>query len=638
MKAPPVTVSAAPQLSATMFRAFARATPAFRATAATQATAPRDQGAGGTAALLRYRGRPIAFLLHYVRRHAGSHAVVFGAVFTAVVFATCTQYGVKQLIDVVSRGPSDSGGAVWGAFALLCGMIAADNLSWRVGGYMAARGFVAITGDVRSDLFLHLAGHSPSYFAERLPGALAGRITATSNAVFQIESTTTWNVIPPSIAVGVAILLIASVNPVMAAALVAVSASLAALIFYLARNGTPLHRAYAARAAEVDGELVDVIGNMPVVRAFGATIREHRRVNAAVGVEMAARRRSLIYLERLRLIHAVLTVFLTVGLLGWGVVMWQAGHASAGDLVLICSLGLTILHGTRDLAVALVDLTQQVARLEEAIGALLVPHDLPDRADARPLLRGRGQVAFDQVRFSYPGRAPVLDKLNLVIEPGQRVGLVGASGAGKSTVLALLQRFYDIQGGRVLLDGQDISRITQQSLREMVAVVPQDISMFHRTVLENIRYARPEASEEDVLAAATMARCRDFIEDLPEGFNTLVGDRGVKLSGGQRQRLAIARALLKDAPILLLDEATSALDSESEQAIQVALDELMRGRTVIAIAHRLSTLRNFDRIVVMDAGQVIDDGSPFELAHRPGPYRDLLRKQMQVVDELPAVA
>ena len=240
------------------------------------------------------------------------------------------------------------------------------------------------------------------------------------------------------------------------------------------------------------------------------------------------------------------------------------------------------------------------------------------------------------MRFAYPGRAPMLRDFDLMIEPGQRVGLVGYSGAGKSTVLALLQRFYDAEGGRILIDGQDIRDVTQDSLRQAMAIVPQDISLFHRSVLENIRYARPDATQQEVLAAAEMAHCRDFIEAMPEGFATIVGDRGVKLSGGQRQRLAIARALLKDAPILLLDEATSALDSESELAIQAALDRLMRGRTVIAIAHRLSTLRSFDRIIVMDHGRIVDDGSPDELAARPGPYRELLRKQR--MDVMPAVA
>jgi len=194
-------------------------------------------------------------------------------------------------------------------------------------------------------------------------------------------------------------------------------------------------------------------------------------------------------------------------------------------------------------------------------------------------------------------------------------------------VLALLQRSYDVSAGAVRIDGHDIRAITQASLREIMAIVPQDISLFHRTVLDNLRYARPDATEAEVMKAAEMASCRDFIEALPDGFGTMVGDRGVKLSGGQRQRLAIARALLKDAPILLLDEATSALDSESEQAIQAALDLLMRGRTVIAIAHRLSTLQSFDRIIVMDHGRIVDDGSPTALANRAGPYQDLLRKQ-----------
>ena len=583
------------------------------------------------AEITRYRNRPLSFLFHYVKRHRAGHIVVLISVFLAVVASVCTQYGMKGLIDVISHGPGAAG--VWQAFAVLCALITADNLMWRVGCWVAAHSFVRVTGDVRSDLFVHLAGHSPSYFSDRLPGTLASRVTATSNAIFQTENTSAWNVLPPILAVCVAIVLLTTVSPLMAGVLFGVSLAMAALIYTLARNGTPIHRDFATRAAGVDGELVDVISNMAVVRAFGATLREHRRINAAVGTEMAARRRSLLYLEKLRLIHAVLTAIVTAGLLAWGIIMWQHGLATPGDMVLICSLGFTILHGTRDLAVALVDLTQHVARLDEALGSLLVEHDLPDVQDAAPLQQGPGRVAFDGVRFGYPGRPPILRGLDLVIEPGQRVGLVGASGAGKSTVLALLQRFYDIQGGHVLVDGQDIARITQDSLRRMIAVVPQDISLFHRSVMENIRYARPEASEADVLQAATVARCREFIEALPEGFETTVGDRGVKLSGGQRQRLAIARALLKNAPILLLDEATSALDSESEQAIQTALDNLMEGRTVIAIAHRLSTLQNFDRIVVMDAGRVVDDGPPDVLANRAGPYRDLLRKQQTLMTE-----
>ncbi|HEY6430745.1 MAG TPA: ABC transporter ATP-binding protein [Acetobacteraceae bacterium] len=579
-------------------------------------------------ALSRLRIRPLAFLAHYLRRHPLGHTIVLGAVLLAVGASVSTQYGMKNLIDVIAGGPVAAGTRVWWAFTLLAALVAADNLLWRVAGYSAARTFVAVTGDIRADLFAFLSGHSPNYFAERLPGALASRISAAANAAFTLESTGSWNVLPPIIAVFCAIVLIGSVNPTLAAVLIGFATGLGGLIYYLARHGTPLHRAYAGKAAAVDGELVDVIGNFGVVRAFGAILREQRRIGATIADEMTARRSSLFYLENLRLIHAVLTALASAGVIAWGVLLWQAGRASVGDVVLVTSLAITILHSTRDLAVALVDLTQHVARLEEAIGALLIPHELPDRAGAIPLLPGPCQVRFDHVRFAYPTRGPVLREFDLTIAPGQRVGLVGFSGAGKSTVLSLLQRFYDVECGRITIDGQDIGDVTQASLRRAMAIVPQDISLFHRTVLENIRYARPDATEAEVLAAAEMAHCREFVEALPDGFATMVGDRGTKLSGGQRQRLAIARALLKDAPILLLDEATSALDSDSERAIQAALDRLMHGRTVIAIAHRLSTLQRFDRIIVMDQGRIVDDGSPGELAVRPGPYRELLRKQM----------
>jgi ATP-binding cassette subfamily B protein len=571
---------------------------------------------------------PFRFLFHYVRSHPWGHATVVFSVLCAVVAAVCTQYGLKYLIDIVSHGPDSAAkAAVWTGFAFLCGLIAADNLMWRVGGWAASHTFVAVTGDIRRDLFNHLSRHSPSFFAERLPGALAGRVTAASNAAFQVSNTMSWNVLPPCIAVLCAILLIGSVDPIMAATLLGIALALGGLIFLLARGGTELHRTYARQASAVDGELVDVVGNFGVVRAFGATWREQRRFGATLRGEMASRRDSLLYLERLRLIHAVLTAVLTAGIIAWTLLLWQQGQATVGDIVLITSLAFGILHGSRDLAVALVDLTQHLSRLEDAIGTLLAKHDLPDRAGAPALVSGPGRVRFENVRFSYPGRPPVLDGFDLTIEPGQRVGLVGFSGAGKSTVLALLQRFYDVEDGRITIDGQDVRDVTQDSLRADMAIVPQDISLFHRTVLENIRYARPEADSAAVTAAADMAHCRTFIEALPEGFATMVGDRGVKLSGGQRQRLAIARALLKNAPLLLLDEATSALDSESELAIQAALDRLMRGRTVVAIAHRLSTLRSFDRIIVMDRGRIVDDGSPDDLAARPGPYRDLLRKQ-----------
>ena len=582
------------------------------------------------------QGRPLAFLFSYMRRHPGGHLVVLLSVVAAVTCAVSTQYGMKYLIDIVAAGRQVAGNRVWTAFALLCGLVAADNLFWRIGSYAGHRAFVAVTGDIRRDLFAHLAGHSPSYFAERLPGALASRISSTANASFTLENTCAWNVLPPSFGVLLSICVIGSVKLALAATLMGIALLLGVLVFMMARRGTDRHRDFAEKAAAVDGELVDIIGNFSVVRAFGATFREQTRVGDRIGTEMASRRRSLFYLEHIRLVHAVLTALLTAAVIAWGIILWQHGQAKVGDLVLITSLAFGILHGSRDLAVALVDLTQHVARLQEAISALLTPHDLRDLPDARLLPAGPGAVVFEQVYFAYSQRVAVLNNFNLVIAPGQRVGLVGFSGAGKSTVLAVLQRLYEVDSGRISIDGHDIRDLTQDSLRHVMALVPQDISLFHRSVLENIRYARPDAVQAEVQAAADMAHCRSFIEAMPEGFATIVGDRGVKLSGGQRQRLAIARALLKNAPILLLDEATSALDTESEQAIQQALERLMAGRTVIAIAHRLSTLQRFDRIIVMDKGRIVDDGTPAALAARPGPYRDLLCKQR--IDPVAAAA
>jgi ATP-binding cassette, subfamily B, bacterial len=370
-----------------------------------------------------------------------------------------------------------------------------------------------------------------------------------------------------------------------------------------------------------------VVNNLPLVRAFCGFGHEHDRFDATVNREISARGKSLRYLEKVRIAHAGVTVVLTICMLAWAIQLWQQGAATTGDVVLVCTLGLSILSATRDLAVALVDVTQHFARLTEAIATLLLPHELKDHPEAAPLVKSGAAIAFNNISFRYPGGGQVFDKFSLRIQPGQRVGLVGQSGGGKSSLFTLLQRFYDVQAGSITIDGQDISRVTQQSLREAISVVPQDISLFHRSIMENIRYGRPTATDDEVLRAAMAARC-DFIDSLPQGMATIVGDRGIKVSGGQRQRIAIARAFLKDAPILLLDEATAALDSESEEAIREALSRLMRGRTVVAIAHRLATLRNFDRVVMLQAGRVIDDGPPDILLQGKGPYRELVAREM----------
>ena len=554
-----------------------------------------------------YAHRPLPFVLRYLRQRLASHLVIVTSVVAAVACSVGTQYGVKYLVDGLSAGPVRAG-TVWLAFVFLMSLIAADNFLWRIASWTASFTFVGVTGDLRRDIFRHLTGHAPSYFSDRLPGMLTSRITATSNAVFTVENMFIWNVLPPCMATITAIALIGTVSLPMAAGLILVAGAMVAAMFHLAARGKPLHDDFADKAAAVDGEMVDVINNMPLVRAFCGLSFEHDRFDATVNRELTARGRSLRYLEKLRITHAAITVVLTIALLAWAIVLWQRGSATTGDVALVCTLGLSILSATRDLAVALVDITQHFARLTEAIATLLLPHELRDHPQAEQLVKSGASIAFNNISFQYPGGVQVFDKFSLRIQPGQRVGLVGQSGGGKSSLFVLLQRFYDVQQGSITIDGQDIS-------------------LFHRSILENIRYGRPNATDNEVLRAAIAARC-DFVETLPEGLATMVGDRGVKLSGGQRQRIAIARAFLKDAPILLLDEATAALDSESEEAIREALARLMRGRTVIAIAHRLATLRNFDRVVLLRAGNIIEDGPPDGLMQGQGPYRELVMQEM----------
>ena len=545
----------------------------------------------------------------------------------AVACSVGSQYGVKVLVDTLA-GTSAAVTGVWIAFAILAGLIAADNLLWRLATYVASFTFTAVTGDIRRDLFRHLTGHAPSYFIDRLPGTLTSRISATSNAVYTVENMLIWNVLPPSVAMFSAIILVGTVNLPMAIGFSLLGGIIVVAMFHMTAAGEPLHHEFAHRAASVDGEMIDVIGNMSVVLSFCGVRREHRRFDRTIARELVARNRSLFYLERLRLLHAGVTVVLTLGLLAWTILLWQRGLVTPGEVVLVCTLGLSVLHATRDLAMALVDVTQHMARLSEALATLLISHDPCDHPEAASLERNGGSVTLRNVTFQYPDGQKVFTDFNLHIETGQRVGLVGQSGSGKSTLFSLIQRFYDLQTGCILVGGENVTEVTQESLRAAIATVPQDISLFHRSILENVRYGRPEASDEDVLRAIGAASCSDFIQTLPEGIATVVGNRGIKLSPGQRQRIAIARAFLKDAPILLLDEATSALDTESEEAVRRAFDRLMRGRTVVAIAHRLSTLRNFDRIVVLQGGRIIQDGAPERLATRPGIYRDLVCREM----------
>src|SRR5215831_7790816 len=312
-----------------------------------------------------YAHRPFHFVLRYLRQRRVSHLAILIAVVGAVACSVGTQYGVKNLVDTLSAGPTHAN-HVWLAFVLLMSLIAADNFLWRIASWIASFTFVGVTGDLRRDMFRHLTGHAPSYFSERLPGMLTSRITATSNAIFTVENMFVWNVLPPCIATVAAIALIGTVSLTMSLAMIVLAGTMVVAMFRLAAAGKPLHDDFADKAAVVDGEMVDVISNLPLVRAFCGLTHEHERFDATVQRELTARGRSLRYLEKLRITHALVTLVLTIALLAWAVRLWQNGNATTGDVVLVCTLGLSILSATRDLAVALVDVTQHVARLTEA--------------------------------------------------------------------------------------------------------------------------------------------------------------------------------------------------------------------------------------------------------------------------------
>ena len=531
-----------------------------------------------------------------------------------------------MIVDAMAQG-IDHIAVAWRALALFAGLLAGESLLWRSGSWLGYRAILVDKAEAKLDLFDHLGGHSSRYFTDLLSGALANRISSTGDAVQQTLSIVLFNIAPVCADFCAALAILATVGWRLVAALGLFVLVAAGTLALFGQRGTPRHRAYADRAAEVGGALVDVVSNIWTVKAFSAHSRERRRFAQLLNTEATAHRNSVMYIERMRVLHDLALWLMAGGMLIWSLHLWSKGKISPGDVILSVAVSLRILQGSRDLAFAAVNATQFISRIADAIQVIGEDHKVVDRFGARQLVQVGGSIAFENIDFSYPGGREVLRGFTLRIEPGQRVGLVGPSGAGKSTIISLVQRLFDIDAGRLLIDGQDLRTMTQDSLRAAIAVVPQEVSLFHRSVLENIRYAKPEASDEAVLAAAKAARCDDFIHALPQGYATIVGERGAKLSGGQRQRLGIARALLKDAPILVLDEATSALDTEVELEIQQALAAVMKGRTVLAIAQRLSTVAKFDQLVVLREGRIVEQGTPAELRRRRGLFDRMCRLQ-----------
>ena len=570
-------------------------------------------------------GTPVAFLWRYVRRRPWQFGGMFGLILGAAACAVAVQYGMKLLVDAMTVGDR-SQAEVWLPLGIFIGLIVLENALWRLAGWRACNTVVASCVDLRVDLFRHLTGHPMHYFSQHFAGALGNRISATGAAAGGIYGGLAWQIMPPCIDFIGAVIVLLTVDRRLALALIVFVAIVAALITLYGIRGRSKHQRFAAQSARVGGELVDVVSNVWTIKAFSAREREAQRMAEEIGVEARAQRRSWLYLEKARVIHDLCLALMAGGMLVWVVQLWQAGSATAGDVVLVSALTFRILHGSRNLALALVDTIQQLAAIADTLNIIVQPHALGDPEAGLAL--AQGEIEVRDASFAYPTGRKVFEHFNLHIPAGQKVGIVGRSGAGKSTLLALIQRLDDVQGGAVLIDGQDLREVSQDSLRDRLAVVPQEAALFNRSIRENIRYGRPSATDEEVTEAARHAFCDAFIRELPQGYDTPVGERGVMLSGGQRQRLGIARAFLKDAPILILDEATSALDSRSEAEIQTALVDLMTGRTVVAVAHRLSTLASFDRIVVLKDGQIVEDGSPSELRRLGGLFATVWNLQV----------
>ncbi len=573
---------------------------------------------------------PRAFILYYVRAWRWHFAALMTMVVLAASCAVALQYEMKLLVDAMARVPQQVD-AAWLALAVFISLVAIESVMWRLSGWLGCRTTIGVGVQVRLDLFNHLSRQSMRYFADNLAGSLGHRITGTAGNFGALTNTLMWRIAPPMVDFIGALVIFRLVNWHMAVAMGAYVVIVTSGLILLGERGRPLHSAYAAKANVVGGQLIDIISNMWAVKAFSAREREWRRLRERFEDEAGAQRTSWMYTEKVRVAYDVVLWLMAAGMLAWAVYQWTRRTITPGDVVVVSALTFRILHGSRDVALSLVDLVQQFGYIDDTLHVIGKVPTVVDSNDARVMQRHRGSVEFRNVSFHYDRRDETLRDFSLYVPPGQKLGVAGPSGAGKSTLINLMQRLYDVHSGAVLIDGQPVERIKQDSLRASLSVVPQEISLFHRTIMENIRFGRPDASDEEVIEAARAACCDDFARRLPEGYDTIVGERGVKLSGGQRQRIGIARAFLKNAPILIMDEATSALDTESEMQIQRNLIEKLHGRTVIAVAHRLSTLAGFDRIIVVVDGVIVEEGTAAELRARHGVFEKLWRLQTEGV-------
>jgi ATP-binding cassette subfamily B protein len=487
---------------------------------------------------------------------------------------------------------------------------------------------IKVMRDLYASSFGYLVRHSHHFFSSQFSGTLTRRVSKYVFAFEALFDSISMTFFPSFLYLVGAVTVLSIYNTTLALILAGWAVVFLTFQVVLSLWRQPLRVARSEADSAIVGGIADVIGNQHTVMLFASAKHEEKRFGSLVEKWRSAITRSWYADEYIWAVQGLLTVGIQLGLLYGAFYFWRLGKLTIGDFVLIQTYAIGIVENLVGVTRELRRVYDAVADASEMVGILNQPHSIVDAPHARDLKVQGGALSMQHVTFSYgDSRESVLKDFSIDIKAGEKVGVVGKSGAGKSTLVKLLLRHYDITQGSIVIDGQDIRSVTQDSLREHIAFVPQESMLFHRSLRENIAYGNIAASDQEIYEASQKAYAHDFIERLPKKYETYVGERGVKLSGGERQRVAIARAILKDAPILILDEATASLDSESEVAIQNALHKLMEGKTVLAIAHRLSTLREMDRIIVLDQGQIVEDGTHDELVARGGIYSELWSHQ-----------